>query len=189
MKDLICNPQKDLGVYKDIIRTYIKDFIEVNQFIESMPMSELEAFVYSIKEIFEKGEYSVPDIHSKNIILTDERLMLIDNHMSRKSDDKYLASVDVERFVATRLIIMFKSNRVLGGVKKSAKHLAMYPEIEDLVKLNRELCSAAMEKLFVAMNNVLGKSYNWENVYGILNKNTSLIVGDENAKNILSVLE
>ena len=46
-----------------------------------------------------------------------------------------------------------------------------------------------MEKLFVAMDNVLGKSFNWEEVYGVLRKNTSLIVGDENAKKVLSVLE
>lgn len=182
-------PQKHMGDFKEIASEYIRDFMNVNMSIEAMPDSVLENFVLSLQNMFLEGRASTPDIHAKNVISDLNHLMIIDNHMSRRGDSPYFSGVEVERFVITRLMILFKNNASFGNLGKRAKELGIKSEFAELEEINRTFCAAAIEKLFRVMKRVMGDVFDVDYYEAIMGKGLRRVVNNEQAQKIMKVLE
>lgn len=183
------SPQKHMVNFKEIAREYIRDFMNVNMAIEAMPDSVLENFIFSLQNMFLEGRVSTPDIHAKNVISDSEHLMIIDNHMSRRGDSSYFSGVEVERFVITRLMILFKHNASMGNLGKKAKELGVKSEFAELEEINRIFCAAALEKLFKAMRKVMGDVFDIDYYEAIMGNGLRRIVNNEQAQKIMKTLE
>lgn len=187
-KNVLASPLEHLIDYKEIARTYIKDFIEVNQAIESMPSAELDKFVLSLKNMFDEGVYSVPDVLARNIITDKEHLTIIDNHMGKKANDSYFLNINAERFVATRIMLMFKQNAQHEKLQSKTKKYGLTSEIESLLDDNKIFCAAALKKLYASMKRVFEGKIDKENVSEIILPVMQNLVGEEDVEKIMSTL-
>ena len=58
----VTNPEENQSVYEKILSSYVHDFIEMNQRIESMSDKDLEVFLESIYKMFGECKYAIPDV-------------------------------------------------------------------------------------------------------------------------------
>jgi len=80
-KEIVTNPDDNLAEFKEIVKIFIRDYIQMNEMIESMPEDELGKFVFDIHQMYMGGEYSTPDIFPSNILLDGNHLNIIDNQI------------------------------------------------------------------------------------------------------------
>lgn len=150
------NPQQNALLYKQIVKDYIDDFIMVNAYIESMSDADMEKFIDSLYQMFVQAEYSIPDIHKKNVFMSDGGLKIIDNFMAVKSQHIYFGKLLPDEFLATMLVLLFKPNISVNEMFKDSKlESNMIGEFQALVGQNRIVCTAAIEKVLRAMRKYL----------------------------------
>ncbi len=145
--------RRNPSLHREMVKSYIEDFIYVNGYIEAMSDADMFNFIDSLYHMFEKAEYCIPDIHRKNVIISNGGgLKVIDNYMSIKKDHSFYGDLSVEEFLFSRLVYLFNPNGFIDdyfveyGFKKN-----MPPEFQDLVGKNRIICDAAIERVLKAM--------------------------------------
>ena len=156
-ENAIIFPEQNMSLYLEILRGYIGDYIFANTYIESMPDARLDEFITSIAKMFEEGKCSIPDVHSKNVLISKSGLKLIDNFMLVKESDPYFSTQRVEEFLLARLSILFKPNEDIKSYLKTKNIISSgrFSEIESLVGEHAEICYAALEKVFKSMKRCL----------------------------------
>lgn len=154
---VIKNPNENLSLCKEIIRTYISDYIYANEIVASMSDADLDAFVTTISSMFEQAEYGLPDVHASNVMISENKLKLIDNYMMVKQESTYFNSQTVEEFLLARFLILFRSNEKVAefGLKNKLVYFDDSSDLRSLMDKNLLLCEAALEKIFKSMKRCL----------------------------------
>lgn len=150
-------PEINPLLYREMVREYINDYISVNEFIEAMPDSDLDEFVMSVAKMFEEGKYSAPDVHGRNVFMSDKKLKIIDNFLFIKEKHELLSTQSVEDFLITRISILFEPNKTVNSlldnqIISSSKELS---EFESLFGRHSLVAYAALEKLLKSMKRCL----------------------------------
>ena len=186
----IQEPMKYPAIYKQIIKEYINDFITVNAYIESLSDSQMESFIDSMYQMFKQAKYSIPDIHKKNVFMTDDGLKIIDNYMAIKCEHDYFSRMSPENFLATMLVILFKPNESVNDMfKKSKIDSGMVDEFQILIGENRMVCSAAIEKVLIAMRKYLnGKDIEHQRILHTAYQRLSRILDYNRAAELISIM-
>ena len=154
---IIKNPNEDLKFSKEILRKFICDYIYANECIESMSNDDIDAFIMSIANMFEESEYGLPDVHAANVMISENKLKLIDNYMMIKKESEYFNSQTVEEFLLARILILFRSNEKVSplGLKNKLTYFDGNAELSFLMDKNSLLCEAALEKILKSMKRCL----------------------------------
>lgn len=76
--EIINNPSKNLEVYSQILLNYFEYLKEQFQKVTNLDDDELERFFYSLFVLYKGSEFSIPDIHSHNVMFDGKRLTIID---------------------------------------------------------------------------------------------------------------
>ena len=188
---VIKNPEQNVGLYMEILRVYINDYIYINSYIEAMPEAELDRFMISIAKMFETGKYSVPDVHSGNVFISNDQLKIIDNCMLQKEKDPYYSRQKVEDFLIARLAILFKPNTDIKGYL-SAENIVRssdFCELETLIGENADMCYAALEKVFKSMKRCLdGKTVENNRVLHTAYQRLSNILDYQRATDLIHIV-
>ncbi len=154
---IIKNPSENLSLSKEIIRSFISDYIYANECIVSISDDYMDAFIMSIANMFEESEYGVPDVHASNVMISSDKLKLIDNYMMIKRNSEYFNSQTVEEFLLARIMILFRSNEKVSssGLKNKLSYFGDSEELSSLIDENKFLCEVALEKLLKSIKRCL----------------------------------
>ena len=160
---------------REILKAYIRDYINVNTMLESMSDNELEKFVISTFRMAMWGKYSSPDLFRKNIILGDNRVTLIDNRFRNNmgiSDESELEDLFVLAVIDLIEYNKFMDeNLLLNSLDKSLYN----EEIGKLILKNRQACLALTQKIFNILNKKMNikpisNVYVYEDIEGMVRK-------------------
>lgn len=187
---LMFNPELDKGLYKEIIKAYINDYMTMNMNIEAMSEKDIERFVMTIHSMYEQGKYSIPDMYPSNMIYNGKTIFMIDNNLTDRATDNVYLSKTADEFTLIGLMYTFLYNEQVSGL-----NMAPYFLFEDkslnldgLMKKNSLLCDAAIKKLLKVSKKCIKNPFVKdkkviERLYQML-KN---ILGKDKAKNIIEI--
>lgn len=140
---------------RQILKAYIKDYVMVNEWLESMSDNEFEKFITSAYKMTMSGRFSSIDVYRKNILLDVEKLTLIDSRSKANIGFDYYG---IENYFITPLFEIISYNSYLddNDFLSSSDKLLYDKEIGKLLAKNRKLCIALTQKMLDIINNKLG---------------------------------
>lgn len=160
---IVQNPELNPSLYEKILTSYIHDFIEMNERIESMSDTDLEKFLLGIYDMFVEGKYAIPDVHARNVLFNQGKMNLIDLYLEHDRDAyKALKATPAENLLLARMIMLFTFN---GDLKKYKTNDIDMRHINHEIDLNGVLCTEAMKKVIRAGKRICSFSANkkwWE---------------------------
>ena len=143
---------KDSGspsLYKQIVERYVGDYIQMNEFLESLSDNELSKFVEDAYKMYKTGVASYPDLFPHNILVDTQKssIKMIDMH-TKTSDDILTPDTADSNFI-----------RDLSGLflyncfpNKPGNYLIDrkfdYSNFDDLAKQNTKLSKQIISKMF-----------------------------------------
>ena len=144
----VTNPEENQAVYEKILSSYVHDFIEMNQRIESMSDKDLEVFLESIYKMFGECKYAIPDVHARNVLFHQGKLNLIDLYLEKyEGGYQYEVFTPPEKLLLARMIMLFNYN---GDIKHYASGDLKLNKINEEIEINEILCAEAMKKVIRA---------------------------------------
>ena len=162
-KAVVAYPDLEPKLYEKIVKSYIHDFIEMNERIESMSDLDLEQFLQGIYGMFVECQYAIPDVHARNVLFHQGKLNLIDLYLEHDRDAyKALRSTPAENLLLARMVALFNFN---GDIKKYKSNEISMRHINDDIDFNGVLCTEAMKKVIRAGKRICKFSPNkqwWE---------------------------
>ena len=186
--NIMDNPNSNMVIYKEMVKRYISDYIFSNEYIISMSDNDLDAFISSIGNMFEEAEYGLPDVHSANVLMSDNKLILIDNYMAVKKDNAFFDEQTVEDFLLARLSILFGANEKVFKLE-SKNNLANDSEVINLIEQNSLFCYEALEKILKSMKRCLdGKPVENYLALHLAYQRISKILGFNKARNLINIV-
>ncbi len=181
------NPYLDRKLYNEIVRSYVSDFILMNQAIEAMSDADIERFIMTVHDMFDKGVYSVPDMYPSNALYTGTQIVMIDNHFEFKEDTIRLGYT-AESFTITGLLFMFLYNENASKLNLSHYFLVegMHKDMSDLILQNSVVCEQAIRKMIRVAKNCMEKpELKNKKILQTLYQMLKNIIGKSSAKQIL----
>lgn len=170
-KEFYCavdRPDENLKLFSQIATEYIRDYIKMNEFIESLSEDVLERFILEAFNMYVIGRVSAPDIFPSNILVEGNKLTIIDNKIADRDglDAEYMATdgdgletiETAHNFIISNLLNLFIYNEYISdsdnGLLYSLEDKNAV-KIDDLVRQNVKVCEAAIFKIVKVMNNCL----------------------------------
>lgn len=190
-KSVIDNHNQNIDLMKDIIEHFICDYIYANEMIVSMSDIDLDRFILTIADMFEQSEYGVPDVHSSNVFISDNKMKLIDNYMTIKNENEIFSVQPVEDFLLARISILFgtnnKVNKFASG-KAIDDFVGVLP-FQSYADTNMQLCEVALEKMFKSMKRCLdGKTVQNQRALHTAYQRLSKILDYDKARKLINIV-
>lgn len=153
-KKIVAKPDENLSDFKEIIKIFINDYIQMNQLVEAMPEQELGRFVAELYDMYIGANYSVPDIHPSNILVHNNHLGLIDNQVVVADEKREKQEFLQGSFVNDLLNMFFYNNEVFELSRGALACLKNKRSVNfsHLKNQNCKVCKAAVLKTVQAMN-------------------------------------
>ena len=187
-KDILANPAKDIGLYEEVVRRYMHDFITMNERIESMSEKDLETFLESIYNMFVEGYYAIPDVHARNVLIDQQKLKLIDLYLEKEDDMATMfKGFRPDNLLFSRIVALFDYN---GDMKQRRSNESRLKFTNELVENNEVLCTAAIEKIVKVAKKRLCSSVSGDREwYKKLVDRLGKILEKENRDKILNLMD
>ena len=131
----------------EILKTYIKDYIMVNEMLESMPENEMEKFILSGHEMFLNGKYSVPDIYRGNVIIDSSKLSIIDNRMLEPWRGSLPWDNCNETLFNDILMLLYLNTSARDCIFTRRSDFGSSEELVKLQKQNQKICAEVFKKI------------------------------------------
>lgn len=161
---------------REILKTYISDYIKMNQMIESLPAGELEKFVMSAYEMHMNGKFSFPDLYIKNVLIDQSRISLIDNRVKMNSRKDH----SLEEFILNMLDLLEFNESVTNNRLNNQKTMFWHPEINKMIKKNSKLSIALAQKIMnILFKQLQAEPINSKPAFFMIASKTIKIFGDD----------
>ena len=152
--DSIKNPETNRALFKEILKRYVADYIRVNEYLCSIPESQIDKFLYDIYVMCLDGKFSLPDMFPANIFLSKDKISIIDNHCEEKRQNQKTKEF-ADTAMTSGLVWLFFYNSFLTS-KENMSYAN--PEVSSfLIKYRDKVakpCKAAMIRFIKRMNAV-----------------------------------
>ena len=161
-------PDENIELFSMIATEYIRDYIQMNEFIEALPEDVLEKFIIEAFNMYVIGRVSAPDIFPSNILVDGHKLTIIDNKIADRDglDEEYMATDsdgfdDIEtahNFIISNLLNLFIYNEYISDYNNGLLYSLEDKDavkVDNLVRQNVKVCEAAILKIVKVMNNCL----------------------------------
>ena len=148
------NPNVDVKLFAEIVRTYIRDFIEVNTQILDMSEVEIENFILTVYNTYRIGRFSSPDMYPTNVINNDGKFTMIDSNITDRANDEFLKLKTPETFTLQGLIALFLYNARVKEFRYSSPFMfdANFADIRQSINRNIRLCNNAIKRMLNVAN-------------------------------------
>ena len=186
------NPNNNVPLFKEIVKTYMTDYIQMNEFLESMPESKLDKLILDAYNLFMFSSFSVPDIHPSNILVSDEgNVKMIDNIMTYDEEDRMHTFDEREsEFISSLMCLFLYNSEIKHPVKNLYYNLEDTTQMRDLKPLivkNNKVCKAAIKRIIKQMNKVCeGVSYKERRQYEQMIKNLKSLFSPSEVEQIMA---
>lgn len=187
--DIIHSPDLNKSEFNEIIVRLVKDYIAMNEWLESIPENVLAKFIEDSYAMHHSLKYSEIDLFPSNIIIDENKMTLIDNHMAVSGRCENTKERLDDEFVA-RVACLFNYNDVVTDLNNSVlfklKGAEFNYDYSEYQKKNTKVCKSAATRLINIMNKycdnpkAINKDY-FMFVYGAMSK----IMGRENAVEVM----
>lgn len=153
--NIVHNPNENLIALDEIVKMYLKDYIQMNEFLESMSEDELAKLIVSAYELHMNGKHSEPDLYPCNVLVDGDNMKLIDTHIYVDGEDRRIPREILVDSFFVNLINLFIYNdnvekldsAVLYGLDKSNhKDYSYYKQ------KNAKVSKAAIERVLRILN-------------------------------------
>ena len=146
------------GIYvkREILKSYILDYLKVNMRLEAMDENQLEKFIYSGYKMAMEGSFSSPDLFRKNVLVNDSQITLIDN---RVRDNMGITNeLDLSEYFILALVDLIEYNKFMDDniLLNASDQSLRSREIDELIQENRKVCIALTQKIFNILNKKIG---------------------------------
>ncbi len=152
--DTIKNPDSHRVLFNEILKSYLADYVRVNEYLCALPEVQLDKFLYDTYVMCLDGKFSLPDMFPANIFLSKDKISIIDNHCEERKQNQ-MTKEFVDTAMTSGLIWLFFYNNFLTN--KDNMSYANDDIISFLIK-NRDKvtkpCKAAMIRFIKRMNAV-----------------------------------
>lgn len=182
------NPYVNRNLFNEIVKTYVKDYIMMNQTIESLKDDEIEKFIMTVYRMFENGEYSLPDMYPSNMIYTGKDIYMIDNHLSHRQTDMAALNETAGSFTLTGLFFMFLYNETVSDLRGLPYYMCegLHYEVDNAIQKNEAVCEAAIKRvLAVAKKCIDNPAVSDKKIMGRIYKMLKNIIGKDSASSII----
>ena len=170
----------------EILKTYISDYIMVNQMLESMPENEMEKFIVSGHQMMLDGKYSHPDIYRNNIIVDSSKISIIDNRVNDPDSGTPYWDKCTQSLFGDILQVLELNNSARDSFLMCSADFDKNKELVDLSKQNKRICMEVLKKMIkIFMNRLNMKSIR---KYSFNRMHLNRILG-EDAVEVLQMLE
>ena len=144
------NQEANRDLFGLIIKEYMEGFLRSNKQILSLSDESIAHFIRSDFEMAVNARYGYTDMHSENVILSDNAITIIDNYFDKC--DKGLNVDDLKLSVLKDMMLMFCYNEM------SKKYLdfdcGLMPEFKRINQENLETCAEAMKRMIKMTNKI-----------------------------------
>ncbi len=131
----------------EILKTYILDYIMVNEMLESMPENELEKFIVSGHQMMLNGKYSVPDIYRGNVIIDSSKLSIIDNRVLEPDSGSLTWDNCNETLFNDMLLLLHLNTSARDSIFMLRVDFDTNEELFKLQKQNQKICAEVFKKI------------------------------------------
>jgi hypothetical protein len=152
---IVNNPDGNLLEFNEISRRFFRDYILVNQYIESLPEDVLSKFVENTYQMYMKGKFSIPDVYPSNVLISRKKMNLIDSSALNRNRIGFNESFYTNGFISSVLSLFYTNESIFEPKKmilssESGKEFSS--EFAPLIKKNIRACRGAMLRLVAVMN-------------------------------------
>lgn len=109
-KQTVQIPELNRSLFKKILTRYVEDFQEVNNYLCSMPESQIDKFLFDLYLMCLDGKFSNPDIFATNVLTNDKGFFVIDNEAKRRVGTELASKRYSDRIFTTGLLWIFAFN-------------------------------------------------------------------------------
>ncbi len=177
------------SLYRDIVGRYICDYIQMNEFLESLSEAELSRFIEDAYSIYRDGKASYPDLFPHNILVDVNKpsIKMIDLFTRTKGD--ILTPDKVDSHFIRELSGLFLYNCFPN---KPANYLIDrkfdYSSFEKEVKQNTKLSKQIISKMFAFSNMICDRPVVNKKDLAVIEDSLSLMFEDSDVREIESGL-
>lgn len=167
---------------KKIYETYIKDYIETNEKVESMSDADLEKFFDTIFVAADDARYYFPDLNFRNIMIDKDQINLID---LRSTCDNNLA--DMKKHVKHEIVIFDLIKVMYNNYELSkiiSKNIISDHQIINLLEENNKL----VKEVFIKSIKLLKNKIEFKNGKSGVIFQINQILGREQAKDVIEMI-
>lgn len=178
-KNAIRHDAGSLNLYEEIIRRYICDYIQMNEYLESFSDDELLKFFDNVCSMYKNGVVCSPDLYPHNIIVdSNSPIKLIDLHLKNKAERNNNENIDSE-FIRD-LVGVFAYNCFAN---KPSNYLLNrdfdYSKFSDLSKKNIKVSRQVITRFFTLLGSVCNNHNINNNDKEIIHRILSLVFDAE----------
>ena len=140
--DIVQNPNYYPYEFDEIVKTYLRDYIHMNEYIESMSEKELSDMVVSAYTMYKTGMYSEPDMYPSNLFVDENKLTLIDSRIYTDSSERFMSESEKDNQFIRSLMNLF-----LYNVDRSNRKNYSYYKNK-----NKKVAKAVVKRIIDIMN-------------------------------------
>ena len=153
--DIVRNPNDYPYEYDEIIKTYLKDYISMNEFLESMPEEELANLIVSAYNMHMTGKHLEPDLYPCNVFVNQIDLKLIDPHIYTNAEERDRPEDFIKNQFIRNLMNLFLYNDNVRDLENSVCYNLRKENERDYSyykRKNKKVAKAVVERAVKIMN-------------------------------------
>lgn len=144
--------RNDIYLEAQITKSYLKNVLNSNILLQDLHFSEIEEFVDTAYLMYLNGKYSLPDLHSQNVMIDKNHLTHIDPSMNLCLAKIYNEHNALE-FLVKDIVYLFYANKTVRKCgARAAKFIKQSPECEKLKELTLSLSQDNLLKMIRHIN-------------------------------------
>lgn len=173
-----------ISLYREIVRRYISDYIQMNEWLESLSDEKLTAFLEDIYSMYKNGMFSYPDLFPHNI-LTDNNtsIKMIDMHMKDKDCSLKLETAD-SNFIRDMVGLFLYNSFSNQPEKYLISRNFNYADFENASSKNMSLSKQLILRIFALSGVICEKPVVNKKDMDIIDDSLSMMFDDESRKEI-----
>ena len=153
--DIVQNPNDYPYEYDEIVKMYLKDYIEMNEFLESMPEDELASLIVSAYQMHMTGKHLEPDLYPCNVFVDRNDFTIIDPHIYTSADERTKTEEAMKNQFVRNLMNLFLYNDNVRDLENAVTYNVNAENKRDYSyykRKNKKIAKAVIEKVVKIMN-------------------------------------
>ncbi len=196
MKDLCSEEEYNFAItnageqelFREIVRRYFIDYVQTNEYLESLSNADFERFLEDIYVMYKTGKKSYPDLFPHNIIINENAVpKMIDMHI--KYDDIALNPDNADSHFIRDMSGLFLYNCFPNKPERYLTNTTFnYGEFADITNKNIKLTRQIIARFYTMLKYVCEKPVVNRKDFAILDDSLSLMLNDSVVKELESML-
>lgn len=178
----------EIGLYREILRRYMLDYVKMNEYLESLSNADFERFLADAYTMYKNGERSYPDLFPHNILIDGNRSpKMIDMHI--RYSDKALNYDNADSHFIRDMSGLFMYNCFPNKPEQYLLNSRFdYQEFEKESKKNIALTKQIIARFYAKLGFICERPIVSKNDFEILDDSLSLMLDEKIVKELESTL-